>query len=317
MLGIPSLPNVNSVIVELTQKCNNRCLVCGGAFANGNGELKFDTLQNLSDSLRSLTSVRLSGGEPLLYPKIIESIKLFTQRNCLVAMSSNGILLTDEIIGELTDAGLAELQISLDGASNTMIRRMRPNTNPESVKKQIGYFVEYSRKVRNTPIFICLTFCITRLNVQEIEDFVKLGQELGVAEVRFQRYNPRGTAIEQLSSEENRRIVNLISNLSQNRAYQPRIYLDSRFSGRASTFPFIRTHCIFPFMMMNISADGNVFPCCGTGGYDLPLGNLNKQTAYAIQQGELRQKLLRKLCSGTPPEACKGCPLLRKSNKKI
>ena len=72
----------------------------------------------ICDQLPELERVALHGiGEPLLNEALPDMIRYLKGRNAYVFFNSNGILLDAHRQHQLIDAGLDELRISLDAAS--------------------------------------------------------------------------------------------------------------------------------------------------------------------------------------------------------
>lgn len=111
--------------ISLIDRCNFRCPYCMPAeqfhhayqFLNKEQWLGFDALVRLVKIFVSLgvTKLRLTGGEPLLRPKIDVLIKELVKINGVddVALTTNGMLL-DQWALPLKQAGLTRLTVSLD-----------------------------------------------------------------------------------------------------------------------------------------------------------------------------------------------------------
>jgi len=100
-----------AVHVELTNRCNKSCWCCGRRklekeyphLANFNKDMDFELVKKIAKQLPENIIVHLhNNGEPTLYPKLKEAIKLF--KNQITHFDSNCILLlkrADEIIDNL------------------------------------------------------------------------------------------------------------------------------------------------------------------------------------------------------------------------
>jgi MoaA/NifB/PqqE/SkfB family radical SAM enzyme len=85
-----------------------------------------DVMKRRLDKLADLgtSAIIVSGGEPLLHPKIEKIIAHIRKHGALAAMISNCYLLTRDRIQAFNDAGLEYLQVSID------------NVNPDEVSKK-------------------------------------------------------------------------------------------------------------------------------------------------------------------------------------
>jgi len=95
--------------------------------------------------------IAFTGGEPLLRHDIFELVDYVDQRKAMPIMFTNGLLLSDENIDSLADAGLYTLFVSLDSTSAEEHDRMRGmpglfDTAVEGLKrmKEKGVFVAIS-----------------------------------------------------------------------------------------------------------------------------------------------------------------------------
>ncbi len=120
--------------LSLTARCNLACPYCVPDTQEPAGLLnQAERLAIVSAALSlGATSLRLTGGEPLLHPGL-ESLVTALQplRNeglSEIALTSNGVLLTAERALRLRQAGLDRLTLSLDGTDGASVARMGGQT---------------------------------------------------------------------------------------------------------------------------------------------------------------------------------------------
>lgn len=115
-----------ALCVMPTEKCNLRCTYCYETFAKGRmrPELVRGLIAHLDAGLRGFRRFDLSwfGGEPLLALDIVDEVSLafreFQTRDGVpgaVSMTTNGVLLTDDVIERLRGFAIDALQITVDG----------------------------------------------------------------------------------------------------------------------------------------------------------------------------------------------------------
>ena len=100
----------------VTEQCNLDCHYCN-EYDNAIPHPAAADLQKWMDHIRSLGVVRIGfqGGEPLKHPDIAALVRYAKSIGfSAVSMSTNGFLLTRELLAELEEAGLDKLQISVD-----------------------------------------------------------------------------------------------------------------------------------------------------------------------------------------------------------
>lgn len=103
--------------VIVTRRCNLSCGYCN-EYDSVSAPVPTADLNRRIDLLRRLgtATITFSGGEPLLHPEIDALIAYARKRGALVTLITNGYLLTPQLLRRLNDAGLDQLQISIDNA---------------------------------------------------------------------------------------------------------------------------------------------------------------------------------------------------------
>jgi radical SAM protein with 4Fe4S-binding SPASM domain len=117
-----------SACIELTLRCNLRCLHCGSAAGLArSSELGLAEFIDVFADLRALGGQRvvLLGGEPLLHPDWQEIVTMAKGFGLRVALISNGLCVTPAVAEALAALGLEAMGISLDGASDAVHDRLR------------------------------------------------------------------------------------------------------------------------------------------------------------------------------------------------
>ncbi len=114
----------------VTRRCNLACGYCN-EFDDRSAPVPLQTLCARVDRLARLgtLSLELTGGEPLLHPQIVDLVRhAATHRWAMLGMISNAYLLRPETVEALNEAGLTELQVSVDGVhpNETTVKVLRP-----------------------------------------------------------------------------------------------------------------------------------------------------------------------------------------------
>jgi len=108
-------PHLTSFQIELTSKCNERCVHCyiSHKFKLNNitDELYYSTLEQLSKM--GVLSVTLSGGEPMCHPHFKEYLRAAKKYDFYVNILSNLTLLDDETIQIMKESNVSSVQVSL------------------------------------------------------------------------------------------------------------------------------------------------------------------------------------------------------------
>lgn len=125
------------------RRCNLSCSYCN-EYDKHSAPIPLEEMFRRIDRLAELgtTAVHLSGGEPLLHPDLDAIIRRIRERGMLAGLLTNGYLLTRERIERLNDAGLDQLQISVD------------NVRPDDVsKKSLNVLDRKIRLLANHALF--------------------------------------------------------------------------------------------------------------------------------------------------------------------
>lgn len=161
----------------LTGRCNFRCPYCRSV---GGPDIDFN---EAAETIRlwaadELFAIRFSGGEPLLYPRIIELVKLAKESGIEhIAISSNGSMPWAKYEA-LTEAGVNDWSISLDACCAEDGDRMAGG-----VKGAWERVISTIRQL-STKTYVTVGIVLTEHNVFTITKTIELAASLGVADIR-------------------------------------------------------------------------------------------------------------------------------------
>lgn len=111
-----SLPDNAIAWLEPTKKCNLACLGCyrenDPRGHKSLGEVQRDL--DVFERLRTVDGVSIAGGDPLTHPQIAEIVRMVARRGLKPIVNTNGLALTEELLGQLKAAGLAGFTFHID-----------------------------------------------------------------------------------------------------------------------------------------------------------------------------------------------------------
>ena len=185
--------NIDYARISLTDKCNLRCVYCMPEDKLNENNLINDTL-SFNDykfiinglSQVGIKKIKFTGGEPLLYPHLIELIK-YAHYECNIddiSITTNGIGL-NEIAYELKRSGLKSVNISLDSLKSYKYKSITRGGNLTDVLKSINRCLELGIKVKINCVVI------KRFNDDEVYDFIEMANYYPI-DVRFIELMPLG-----------------------------------------------------------------------------------------------------------------------------
>lgn len=106
--------SVPHAVLDILRGCNCRCEHC----YNGGRDVLCKPMDELRAELsvlrehRNLRTISLSGGEPLMHPRMLDIVSWLHHAEGLVVNTlTNGVLLDDDMAGRLADAGLEMITI--------------------------------------------------------------------------------------------------------------------------------------------------------------------------------------------------------------
>lgn len=187
--------NINYLRISLTDECNLACIYCmpENVKLDKNYENQNLSLEDYKFILKSMaglgiTKVRFTGGEPLLYTKLIEIIR-FTRQECNIediGITTNGIKL-HEIAHILKESGLKKVNISLDSLKEYKYKAITRGGALKDVLKSINTCLKLGIEVKVNCVVI------DGFNDDEIYDFILMTNYYPI-DIRFIELMPIGEA---------------------------------------------------------------------------------------------------------------------------
>ncbi len=188
--------NAIKLRISITDRCNMRCVYC---MPTNNNEwfeqsdiLVYDEIVRLVRILTRLgiEKVRITGGEPLVRPKLEDLIIKLSNLDGIksISMTTNGLFLRDKVM-QLRDAGLKSINVSLDTFKEDRFKAITGVQGLDNVVSAMYAAEHVGLEVKvNTVI-------IRGWNDDEIVDFAKFARRTGYT-VRFIEFMPLdGTGI--------------------------------------------------------------------------------------------------------------------------
>ncbi|XP_062252647.1 molybdenum cofactor biosynthesis protein 1 isoform X2 [Platichthys flesus] len=177
--------------ISLTEKCNLRCQYCmpedGVKLTPRNQLLSTSEVLTLARLFvqEGVDKIRLTGGEPLIRPDIVEIISELKKLKGLrtVAVTTNGMNLA-KLLPKLKDAGLDLINVSLDSLVPVKFEFIVRRKGFHKVMEGIDKAIEMGYNPVKVNVVIMRGF-----NEDELLDFVALTEKKPV-EVRFIEYMP-------------------------------------------------------------------------------------------------------------------------------
>jgi MoaA/NifB/PqqE/SkfB family radical SAM enzyme len=263
-----------SLWVELTGACNWSCLFCYNPWRptdRANPEvLAFDDLVNALARLVDLLPfdyVALSGGEPLLYPQLLDVLRWVKSRGLRTILTTNGSLLDNRRAAELQLAGVDAVQISLMSLDPAVHDQL---SGRSSWRQTIAGICHSVRAGIDTAIVVTST----DKNVSHLIQTARLASSLGVRRIIINELQVAGSA--KLHAEE----------LAVPRAQLVDAIAKLRESGLASSIEIVLSPSRTDLQLKDgwhrwsVSPSGDLKMC---NMAETPVGNLTTMTNTQLQ----------------------------------
>ena len=167
----------------ITSKCNLNCKHCVGM---EEGELTRDEAMKVTNDIISLSPqwVILEGGEPLMRPDMFEIGRTLYEAGIDTYPITNGNAFTEEALEELVTFS-PKILFSIDGATAEVYEYTKTGASFETVK-------EWMKKCAERGIFHGITVVLSKLNIDQIGDLIRLTEDLGGKRIIFLPLKPFG-----------------------------------------------------------------------------------------------------------------------------
>jgi radical SAM protein with 4Fe4S-binding SPASM domain len=264
-------------------------------------------LDGLFATMAGIGSFRLglTGGEPTLRRDLFDIIDLATDHGLHPCVTTNGLLLTEDMARQFGKRELVWLNVSLDGATRQSNDRVRGAGTFDKVLANLRLLREHAR--------FTLAFTIMKENAREAAAFARLARNVGADTAVFRPLYPVGTARSHLDSlmpdfEAYGGALNELAALEA--ADDPDLHVIDPFSPvrRAPTQAVTHANhgCGAANTVCSVSVSGDVNPCSFLGP-DYVADNIRRRSLAEIWQRSERFRAMRALPGGEAGTFSGGC----------
>lgn len=289
-----------SMELEFNKSCNFRCLYCYASdHTVQRDELSREEFFDLITQAKELGARKMIvlGGEPMLYPHIMEMIRFIRGMDMDVELFTNGTNITREKAQELYEAGVRvvlkmntfdeKVQDTLSGRKGAYTQIHEAFNN----LRQAGY--------PSADRFMGISTVVCQQNIEELPKMWEWLRDQNIAPY-FEMITPQGGAKEHnmldVDSHQVEELFKRISKIDRNKYghhWDPKP-------------PLIGGECLRHRFSCAVNSEGDVQPCVGV---TIPIGNVRKQKLKDIlKESEVVQDL--KLYTETIKGPCSECERL-------
>lgn len=294
-------PVIKQLWIESSGFCNINCVMCGGnprqkLFTKESGLVGLDFFKSIVDQFielsgKSLRRIDFRGtGEPLLNSNLPEMVEYGAHRNLLVGVTTNGMLLTEDLSRQLIKNGLTTLTLSTESVNEKIYEAIRRGSKWNIVKDNVTRFSQLIKELKSN-CKLQINTVLSEQTINEIAGIIEFGAGIGVDNVSLLNIEVGGIADnvtfytqEKMHGKSKDELLGLFQRWNKL----------SQQTGVKLNLPPIQAltdkNCVFNYSGPMIACDGLVFPCCRMQDVKYAYGDLKKQSAREIWEAKEYQQ---------------------------
>jgi radical SAM protein with 4Fe4S-binding SPASM domain len=279
-LGRMTLSFPKIVYFEITNRCNLACKHCYSRSSPLEKDvLDKDTIKRFIDecAAHGLEFLSIGGGEPLLRADLYELVKYIINKDIEVEISTNGLLITEDVARKLKSANLQFIQVSLDAADSETFFNIRGSREFNKVLESIKILSKY---------FIVTVSCtLNKYNQNQLEEIIKLSVKSNAKYFRITKLMEagRGKINKDRLAISARSIDLKLKFLKSLQEKYPKIRIDIDENLQKPTrraihwLPKGYYGCAAGRTTCSIDGKGNIYPCSFLNFPEFNCGNIRKE----------------------------------------
>ncbi len=117
-------------LLQITERCNLHCKHCFVSSVCSGQDMDLDLILTkvIPEFVKNnISKVTLTGGEPFVYPHLIEVVEALRNNEISVCICTNASLVTSDFVNRIKGLGSIHFNVSLDGFSNDSHGKFRGN----------------------------------------------------------------------------------------------------------------------------------------------------------------------------------------------
>jgi radical SAM protein with 4Fe4S-binding SPASM domain len=337
-----SAPTTDSVFLELTSRCNLRCVYCAVSLPTYHGiDLPLEGFENFVVQMkeRGVRVVTMNGhGESTIVKGWETYAARLADEGFRLHMTTNlAKRLKPDEIDVLSRFEM--LLVSIDTIDPVLMSQLRRGANLETILANIERILGHGREHGRSPE-ICISCTVGDLSAPGIPELIDALLARGLRTFRFgdlAEYEPipdtlRMRHLSNVSADERQTIgARFDAAVERIRAAGGTAFVDSSitalFGSSLESAPLVQVEgrnteisnktvhyadldptqtrdCLDPWRIAFVNADGSVRPCCF---FEEKLGTLAKDTLQEIVDGEAFRELRREIVTGQLRPNCHSC----------
>lgn len=177
-ISVEEIPPFKSLILELTKKCNEKCIHCyiPNSYKDIGVDLDLHTYKQVVDDFIEMggESIFLTGGEPMMSKNFIQLLEYALSTNLKITILTNALKLNDQLFSLLSHNKIETVQISLYSTNS------HTHDSITGVKGSCHKTMEAIEKLHASNINVKIACIAVKENYNEVCDVFRFAEKLGV-----------------------------------------------------------------------------------------------------------------------------------------
>jgi len=177
--------------------CNLRCKMCGqwsetgyvkNKIVDANPQLKLSDWKRLIDEIseHNIRFILIRGGEPFLFPGIMELIEYANSHGIFLSIDTNGTVL-EKFVDDLVKLENLHITFSVDGPEHIHDEVRGINGSYKKIKENISLINELEKK-NNKKISKSICFTISKYSYKGLGEMPAVAREMGITSINIVPY---------------------------------------------------------------------------------------------------------------------------------
>ncbi len=305
--------------IEATTRCNFKCVHCSHTFTNQMPtDMSLELFQDIVPAVQSALELYLFGdGEVLLdIPRHLAMISRIYQQDpaCALGFSTNGKLLTPEVYGLYSTAGVQYIQLSIDAATRELYEAMRRGGNFGELLGNLEGILALRRRSKRRRPQLRLATVISKQNYRQLPLLAEFAKRYDFSCWYINAEYPHnpGRELLRLTTADLAELERIRTDIVQNYSlsyfalFDPSIGLsgDRGEKWLESKSPVF---CTVPWQRFELKANGDVKLC---PYFHEPICSMDGKSPLEVWNGKEFRRIRKAFTSGTDiPSYCINCNL--------
>ena len=300
--------------LAITNACNMNCKYCSvknvhSKIKNG---LSTEEYKKIIDKLVNIGTfqIGLTGGEPTTRKDLVELVRYVASKNVACNLTTNGFNVSEELVIKLKEAGLTQVQISLDSYKKEVHEKYRTSGSFDRAMNTARLFKKHG-------FIVGVDTVVTNNNMDDLEEFmdflenndfdgltiIKLKQgylDIDTFKAQVPEYNKYADLIDKICKRNGKLEITIdcssVSNLCKTLTLEEQNKIHS-------------AGCPAGHTLISIAPNGDMYPCAALTNEKYKIGNILTDDLENVWNENEILKNLRGIKNHVEGK-CKNCPKL-------